>query len=223
MKDTALNMTDCHTHRLLIPEGEIAVRSLCLSETDKIGGGAVSVGLHPWKTGMVDFNTLAGKFETFLKSNNVVAVGEIGLDKLRGAALPEQMAIFRLQAELAAQYEKPLILHIVRAFPDVIRMHREMAPEMPWIVHGFNHKLDLAKELLQEGFMLSFGADLLRPAGPAAAALALCPEGRFLMETDTWPGDFRLIYDAAAGIRVRLHAPFVEEITQTFNHVFRIC
>lgn len=221
MEEIPYILTDCHTHRQDIPPNELAIFNVFLD--DAIGGfkKPVSVGLHPWHTEGAVIEDVGQKLEAALHEENVMAVGEIGLDRLQGAALGHQEAILQIQIQLAVHYDKPVLFHLVRALPELIRHHKKMKPAAPWIIHGFNLRLPAAKELLDAGFLLSFGAEILRPGSPAAAALAFCPEGKFLLETDTWPGDLRLIYDKAASIRVQLPDDLSADVEQTFREVFR--
>ena len=87
----------------------------------------------------------------------VVAIGECGLDRLRGAALEEQQRWFVRQAELAESSGRPLIVHCVKAFDVLIQLHRCLSPRAQWVVHGFRGKPQLAQMLLRAGMHLSFG------------------------------------------------------------------
>ena len=75
-----------------------------------------------------------------LEHPQVIALGECGLDALRGALLEEQERIFRHQIRLAEAYNKPVTLHIVRTFDRLLRLHKELHPTTQWTVHGFRGK-----------------------------------------------------------------------------------
>lgn len=113
-----------------------------------------SNGIHPWNTeNAVDW----GKLEVGIQKNNCLAVGECGLDKLKGGDLTKQYNIFARQISLANQYEKPLIIHCVRAYAEVQQCLRENKNQMPVIFHGFNKNPILATELQSKGYFLSMG------------------------------------------------------------------
>lgn len=137
--------------------------------------GSFSFGIHPWDTEeAVDWE----EFERFVAHPAVVAVGECGLDRLRGAAPEVQEQIFRHQIRLAEKYGKPMILHIVKAVDEMLRIRREERPAMPWILHGFRGNPQQARQLLGAGLSLSLG-ERFNPAVPA-----VIPPERLFRESD---------------------------------------
>ncbi len=136
-----------------------------------------SVGLHPWNSDRVTPEALA-RLDSLAADPAVVAIGETGLDALRGAAIDFQQHLFDHHAELSESLRKPLIIHAVKTFPLVIAARRRHNPAMPWIIHGFRGKPQLADELLRHGFYLSVGARV------NPASLAVIPPDRLLAETD---------------------------------------
>ena len=109
----------------------------------------------------------------------VVQVGECGLDRLRGADLDTQCAVFAAQVALAEQHRLPLTLHVVRAFDVILRLHKQLRPTTRWTIHGFRGKPALAQQLLDAGFDLSFG-----PKHNTASWAATPPDRRHC-ETDS--------------------------------------
>ena len=84
--------------------------------------------------------------------------------------------------EISENRELPLILHIVRAFPEIIALKKQLSPKQPWIIHGFRGKPQLASELLRHGFYLSIG-EKYNPE-----AVAVIPRDRLLLESDEGTG-----------------------------------
>lgn len=107
-----------------------------------------------------------------------MAIGESGLDRLRGASLDRQEAIFRRQVAISESVGKPMILHVVKAFPEIMRLRRELSPAQPWVIHGFRGKPQLAAELLREGFYISLGERFNRETAE------IIPADRLFVETD---------------------------------------
>lgn len=121
-----------------------------------------SCGIHPWHS---EINS--SQFETLLeiiKNQSVVAIGEAGLDKLKGPEIDIQVEVFRKQIELAIQYDKPMIIHCVKAWDELIALHREYKPNLPWIIHGFRGNADQVRQLTREGFKFSIGEQFNREA-----------------------------------------------------------
>lgn len=169
---------DIHCHDLSRATSGTAVVSVAPG-TPMEPDGFYSVGIHPWETERPVTLTELKRLVRQARDPRVVAVGECGLDALRGAPTERQRAIFDFHARLAERLHKPLIIHAVRAndlLLDAIRRHR---PTVEWIIHGFRGKPELARQLIRAGFSLSLGPRH-NPAVPAAI-----PPARLYRETDS--------------------------------------
>lgn len=165
---------DIHTHRADVREAVISVNPW---EFNPVEGLYYSVGIHPWQVGRAtdaDFDRLA----ECAKADNVLMIGECGIDKLRGGDLSMQTGVLERHIALSEQVCKPLVLHCVRASNELCRLRRQLRPSMPWIVHGFRGNARVAGQLLDAGFYLSYG-ERFNPE-----ALAITPADRLLAETD---------------------------------------
>lgn len=140
-------------------------------------GVLYSAGLHPWWTDG-DADALLAGLSVLVAHPQVVALGECGLDRLRGAPLPVQLALFERQVTLAGRHGLPLTIHCVRAFDLLLGCRRRLRPATRWTVHGFRGRPALARQLLDAGLDLSFGARF------NAASLRLTPPSRRHVETD---------------------------------------
>ncbi len=175
---------DFHTHNLQAPAGEAIInipREWLLSpgEYPLAEGRLYSVGIHPWWT--ADEEQLSALFEgleRWLSLPSTVALGECGLDRLRGADLSVQEEVFVKQVILAEERGLPLIIHCVKAFDALLRLRKQLRPNTLWTVHGFRGGPELAQQLLDAGFDLSFGAHY------NPASYALTPPARRHRETD---------------------------------------
>lgn len=169
---------DIHTHD---PERRDAVIQLSPGDLMATDGRLYSVGIHPWDTATpsADWDALLATMATMAADPRVVMVGEAGIDTLRGGSIPLQTMLLRRQATIAEAVGKPLLLHVVRAWPKVLALHRKMRPGQPWIAHGFRGKPELAAELLRCGIAISLGEHF----NPATAAAI--PSGMLYAETDT--------------------------------------
>ena len=74
-----------------------------------------TAGIHPWNADKEDVSTIVPLL------GEVQAVGETGLDFVRGADRAVQLAAFRAQLALAHERQMPVVLHCVRAFEPVMR------------------------------------------------------------------------------------------------------
>src|SRR5690606_24395723 len=127
-------------------------------------------------------------------------IGECGFDRLRGPAMPLQREVFSRQVALAITLGKPLIIHCVRAFDELQSFGKRYAHQIPMIVHGFTKSPQLAKQLTDRGFYLSFGSAILNDVGGAARTLQQL-DAPFFLETDDSTTPIQAIYERAAFLR----------------------
>ena len=150
---------DIHTHKYT--ESEIpSIRNLTFQEATTIfssnENGLFSIGIHPWNTHSFSENGFSDLCK-WASDKRLVAIGECGLDKNSKAPLPTQIEIFRKQIELSEIFQKPLIIHCVGCFNELLMLRKEMNPLQLWIIHGFRGKPELAQQMLKSGCALSFG------------------------------------------------------------------
>lgn len=182
-------MIDFHHHHFEVGEEEgVSIRSFHQQEQQEFASWTApcSVGLHPWylsEQDKVRDQQLNWLVEA-AKAEHVKFIGECGLDKLRGPDLSTQLLVFEQCLQLAEQYHKPVVIHCVRAFPELLAIYQRVQPTVPWIVHGFNRKPSVLASLLQQGFYVSFGAAILKPDSPAAQSLVETPLEQLFLETD---------------------------------------
>jgi TatD DNase family protein len=159
-----------------------------------------SFGVHPWKADELVPDSLA--WQTILNHPNCVALGEIGLDALKGPELSVQMDTFIHQIEFSENYRLPVIIHCVRAFEELIQLKRLLEPAQPWIVHGFE-KTSYLFRLLETGFYISVGHRVLSNE-KLQSILPQIPLERLFLETDESNIKIDVIYDHVAQL---LHLP----------------
>ncbi len=116
----------------------------------------VSVGLHPWNTSAVPCD-LADRLVEKAVSLNAVAIGETGIDRLRGASAEIQSRVFTIHVEVARQLNLPVIIHSVRSADIILNLHRRLSPTTPWAIHGFRGNPVTATQLSRRGIYISLG------------------------------------------------------------------
>lgn len=188
------------------------------------GGGHLSVGIHPWKVrALGDLDEALERLRALAVHERVVAVGECGLDRLTEGFPAEQEALFVPQMKLAEALGKPLIVHCVRAFGELIRLHRTGKVSVPIMVHGYNGNRQIAEELIRKGFYISLGAALLKPGSNAARLASVLPVDRLFLETDDTGLAIGAIYEAAARLWGLPIAVLKEALYTNFRRVFLPC
>ncbi len=157
-----------------------------------------SVGLHPW---YVSGESLERDLKLVAeKGVDAVAIGECGLDRICDVSFELQLKAFRAQVGIAAAIGKPLVIHCVRAYPELVSEKKAFRSALPWIVHGFRGNKETASQLIKHGFYLSFGEALMNDPR-LGEVLASVPEDRFFLETDESVASIREIYGKAAVMR----------------------
>jgi TatD DNase family protein len=204
---------DIHTHRLDHP---MAISNLRWPVREGVNHW-FSVGIHPWDTPK---NPDESEFKSILSHPMALAVGECGIDRLRGAALEQQLLQLSQQVQWAEELNKPMILHVVKGFQEVIALRKKLQPKQAWIIHGFNRNLPLAQLLVQEGFYLSFGFDLLS-SRTLPQVIENIPLDRLFLETDDHPGDIAALYQTAGQILGKDPGELNALIAHNFEHVFQ--
>lgn len=150
-----MRIKDIHTHVLPQEPGTALVCIGC-GPMPKAQGHWFSAGLHPWDVTGHDQEAYEN-LEKLLSLPNVLAVGECGFDTLRGPSHELQEQAFVRQYELSEHYRKPMILHVVRDFDTVIRLHKQLHPTMPWLIHGFRGAPQQMHQLHSQNLLLSLG------------------------------------------------------------------
>lgn len=179
-----------------------------------------STGIHPWHIDEQRLEEHLSIIESRLQLANCLALGECGLDKRIEMPLSIQEDVFEKQLLLAKKYQKPVILHLVAAYQEVIDIHRRILPGVPMIVHGFSKNIQVAKQLLDNGFYLSFGKYLLKNP-ELSEVLVQVPEDRFFLETDTIEEGIEQVYAKAAQAK-GMHVEEIKNIVSTnFKTVFK--
>ncbi len=128
----------------------------------------------------------------------MLAIGEIGLDKSIEAPLEDQLRIFEKQVEIAESANLPVVLHVVRAFNEMLGFMKAQQPVVPIIIHGYNGSPEMVEELVKAGFQISFGQAITREHSKIIESLQKVPVEMMFLETDEGDMDIRELYQFAA-------------------------
>lgn len=188
-----------HTHKSTNQENVLEIVNQYPNEFDD-SAKYFSIGIHPWYIDVDQLDEHLQSIEEKLQLKNCLALGECGLDKRIETPLGIQTEVFEKQLVLAIKYQKPVILHCVSAYQEVIEIKKRLNIEVPMIIHGFSKNIQVAKSLLDNGFYLSFGKYLLRNP-ELASVFEQIPNNRFFLETDTIEENIADVYIKAASIK----------------------
>lgn len=179
-----------------------------------------SIGIHPWYINESRVEADLQIMEEKLQLQNCLALGECGLDKRIEISMEIQTQVFEKQLALAIKYKKPVILHCVSAYQEIIEIKKRLQVEVPMIIHGFSKNSTIAKSLLDNGFYLSFGKYLLRNP-ELESVFKSVPNDRFFLETDTIEETLEEVYQLAAKYKNIEIENLKKIINSNFHHVFK--
>jgi TatD DNase family protein len=156
-----------------------------------------SIGIHPWYISDERVNEDLNFIKNKLQLKECIALGECGLDKRIEKKMDLQIHVFESQLSLLNEIPKPVILHCVAAFDEVISCKKNSGLPSPYIIHGFSKNIPLAKQLLNQDFYLSFGKYLLRNP-EMELVFKYVPNDKIFLETDTISESLEEVYTFAA-------------------------
>lgn len=186
-----------------------------------------AVGLHPQELPSLSDDEIDAAFlrldERLAREDDIVAVGECGLDARRGIgddddALARQSRVLWRHLAVARRTGLPIVLHgvrrdgaLLRLLDDDIAAHGAL-PGAVW--HGYSGSADTARHAVARGICVSIGfvaldarARRLREAIPAI------PDDHLLIETDAPPLVPARLLDVAAAVAT-LRGQSLEHIQQ---------
>ncbi len=148
-----------------------------------------AVALHPNEAPVVeDLEADLLKIEKLSTHPRVRAIGETGLDFFRTEpALQErQKYSFRRHIELAKKVNKALVIHDRDAHRAVLDLLIEEGAPEKTIFHCYSGDAEMARECIENGYILSFAGTLTFKNAPALReAVKLVPIDQLLVETDS--------------------------------------
>lgn len=188
-----ISIVDFHTHRL---DAAAALISVDPRRFDPQPGLCYSVGFHPWHGVELLTEDDYALLERCARHPQVLAIGETGMDRLRGPELEVQQQAFVRHLHLAQELGKPVVAHCVRTAQDLLAARRQAGlDDVALVIHGMRGNEHVARILLDAGCYLSFGIRY------NLAALQATPIDRLLIETDDSPVN---IEDVAAAVSLSL-------------------
>lgn len=179
-----------------------------------------SIGIHPW---YIDENRLKSDLKLIdekLESKECLALGECGIDKRIEIQLEIQKEVFVKQILIAEKHQKPLILHCVAAFQEIIEIKKQLKVKVPMIIHGFSKNEQVAKQLIDNGFYISFGKYLMQKP-ELKSVFQTMPNDRFFLETDTIKESINQVYQLAADYKKMELTEIKQTIKNNFIKVFK--
>ena len=178
---------DFHTHRARNDGDEQVLEIISTHPHKNEAPHYFTLGYHPWWTvDSLSTEQLQLLEDTYLHNPRCLAIGECGLDKLKGPPMSQQITILEQQLALATKLKAPVIIHCVRAYQQLLDLKPKYPTIPSWAIHGYARNATLAKTLTDQGFFLS----LRIPKDPSSSIIDTVncvPHDKILLETDSCP------------------------------------
>ena len=167
-------------------------------------------GIHPWdaeqKLPMPDFSACD-------------IVGETGLDYSADASKEAQQELFLKHLDIAEKLEKPVVLHVVKSFEDVmlaLKKHRLQGV----VFHCFIGSKEQAERATSHGYYLSFGNRSLRSPRTREVIAMIKIENLFCETDDRTDISIEKIYEEVAALRGISQEELSSEIEKNYIRLF---
>lgn len=209
---------DAHTHTISSDKNVFSIVNTYSNSTNFTN--AFSVGIHPWFINKENLDNELLIVEQKLQEKNCFALGECGLDKITKTDFELQKTVFKNQILLSEKHKKPLIIHCVKAFQEIIEIKKMIKPTQIWVLHGFNKNLQVAESLLKNGFIVSFGAAIINNKKLQDVVLNISLDN-FLLETDDSEVTIQEVYQKIASLKNIEVKELQQKIEQNFKRIFK--
>ena len=167
-------------------------------------------GIHPWDAErnlpMPDFSACD-------------IVGETGLDYAKEVSREAQQELFLRHLTAAEKLTKPVVLHVVKSFEDVmlaLKKHRLQGV----VFHGFIGSREQAQRAISEGYYLSFGDRSLRSLRTREVIATIPIENLFCETDDRDDISIEEIYAEVAKLRGTTQEELASEIEKNYRRLF---
>lgn len=213
-------LTDIHTH---FPRPGIPSIVDVSGRVDFMGveHEYFTAGLHP-KSIAQDWERELTDIERLSSLKGFVGVGECGLDKFADAPRDLQIEVFMAQLLLAQRIMKPVIIHCVRLYSDVMSLIKKTNFKFPAIFHGYNGNPETTTQLLKlPNVHFSFSLSTFSmPETSGAKSLPLIPSERLFTETDCdRSADIEAVIEKMATIKNVTASSLKETVYKNFMRI----
>lgn len=220
MNATEFFYIDIHTHNTQNTDNlDFMVQNLMIPEASIPAHGFLSAGIHPWHSHLFESENLNPLLEKYLDNKRMIAIGECGLDRSIDTPIEHQINIFIQQLKLAQKHHKPLIIHAVRTYSEILQILKQQKFQYPVIFHNYQGNIQQTSALCKSDSYFSLGERALNHPKINERLRAIPPD-RLFLETDTSAVPIQNIYLRAASILNIEAAVLAKQIFNNFKNVF---
>lgn len=214
---------DIHRHSSNPGKADVMLRNLYPKEVSEIHQtNYYSVGLHPWH---IDNSDIKTDMDVVLKASikkEVLAIGETGLDKGISTDIQTQREIFLQHIDISRETNKPMVVHCVKAYDELLKFRKESKHKQSWIIHWFNASPEIGKDLIRKNCYLSFGISLFKNISKAQRTFLDVPLENIFLETDDANVSIIEVYQKAAELKGISIEQLTLQMIKNFNTCFPV-
>ncbi len=215
-----MEIYDIHTHQILLEDNDDPYHSCILDvyplefevAKETYNRHSFSCGIHPWYS--EDSESQFKYLIEIASDPRIIAIGEAGLDKIKGPSFNIQIPVFKHHIELSEQLKKPLIIHAVKAWDELYHIRKEAKPTQPWIIHGFRGNPQVAEQMGKAGFMFSMGERF------NVDSIEFIPSDSIFCETDESETNILEVYQQIALALNQELEDFASQVAKNVHRVF---
>jgi TatD DNase family protein len=177
---------DIHSHGNKVSKENILIKVLPPTYDSKEAQQSFCYGIHPWDVDNVNMGNCLRKLKELSKNKFFFALGEIGLDKVRGPEIGVQTKVLQIQIEIAIQEDiRIIVFHCVKAYSELFDLLSKSKYTGAIILHDYNSTLQMAEQYLKHfNVYFSFGAKLANSSTKSAKSIQGITQNRIFLETD---------------------------------------
>ena len=212
-----------HTHHTGFQDSVFSIVNVFLSDYPEVPAKTpFSIGLHPWHLGLESDAGTRSKLQKATSLPNVMAIGESGLDKAIKASPELQEERFRIHIDISEEHKKPLIIHCVKAFNEIMSLKTKLKPSSPWIIHGYQGSEQLTRDLIRDGFYVSVNERIMKYPERNKSMLQEVPVNRLFLETDEYETHISGLYGFVAECYGMELQNLKDTVMENFNSVWNM-
>lgn len=182
-----MKFIDIHTHKKEKDTNSTSVKSFEYTSNIDVSS-PFTIGAHPWMLHNFNENNFFSTIIKYKSDPNFMGVGEIGLDRLKGPAIEEQVKILDSIHEFIVKEKiKTILYHCVRAYNDLYPILKSLPKGSNLILHDYNGNHEETSNFLNLNVYFSFGANFLKENSKANTSFLLIPKERIFFESDELP------------------------------------
>lgn len=184
----------------------------------------VSLSAHPWSEAPFILNDFLDAYYRLINCPEItlVAIGEVGIDRLKGKPISEQKTVFKTLSDFANQNKLPIIIHCVKSFEDILQSLSEVGFSQACMFHDFNGNEQMISRLISHGYYIGFGKSLYRPNSKIYKSIQNIPLCNVLLETDDLEISIEGIYQKFAKCREVPISELKTQVLKNFVNFFEV-